>query len=137
MPVFQCLCQSSKQPSNANASLPMPACRCCCKGQTPVTKEVDGKWAARSTRNPPGLLNDGFVNCHLLVATHKCGLCACAAVEHGALQVAVPLPDIKGRTELIEYYLHDKPFAADVDRDVLARQTQGRCLLSVMTEVAQ
>jgi len=40
-------------------------------------------------------------------------------------QVAVPLPDIKGRTELIEYYLHDKPFAADVDRDVLARQTQG------------
>lgn len=39
--------------------------------------------------------------------------------------MAVPLPDIKGRTELIDYYLHDKPFAADVDRDVLARQTQG------------
>lgn len=40
-------------------------------------------------------------------------------------QVAVPLPDIKGRSELIDHYLQDKPFAADVDRDILARQTQG------------
>jgi len=40
-------------------------------------------------------------------------------------QVAVPLPDIKGRMELLEFYLHDKPISPDVDRDLLARQTQG------------
>ena len=41
------------------------------------------------------------------------------------LQVAVPLPDIKGRTDLVDFYLHDKPVTPDVDRDLLARQTQG------------
>jgi len=44
---------------------------------------------------------------------------------HSNVQVAVPLPDVKGRGELIDHYLQDKPFAADVDRDILARQTQG------------
>jgi len=43
------------------------------------------------------------------------------------------LPDIKGRTELLDYYLHDKPFAADVDRDVLARQTQGAQRLYIVS----
>lgn len=43
-------------------------------------------------------------------------------------QVAVPLPDIKGRQDILEYYLHDKPVSPDVDRDLLARQTQGRLL---------
>jgi hypothetical protein len=41
-------------------------------------------------------------------------------------QVAVPLPDIRGRTEILEYYLGSKPVAKEVDRDLLARQTQGR-----------
>ncbi len=41
-------------------------------------------------------------------------------------QVAVPLPDLKGRQDILEYYLHDKPVSALVDRDLLARQTQGR-----------
>lgn len=40
-------------------------------------------------------------------------------------QVAVPLPDIRGRTEILEYYLHDKPVSPAVDKDLLARQTQG------------
>eukprot|EP00197_Chlamydomonas_leiostraca_P003648 CAMPEP_0202861408 /NCGR_PEP_ID=MMETSP1391-20130828/2816_1 /ASSEMBLY_ACC=CAM_ASM_000867 /TAXON_ID=1034604 /ORGANISM="Chlamydomonas leiostraca, Strain SAG 11-49" /LENGTH=821 /DNA_ID=CAMNT_0049540795 /DNA_START=584 /DNA_END=3045 /DNA_ORIENTATION=+ len=40
-------------------------------------------------------------------------------------QVAVPLPDIKGRTDILDYYLADKPVAPGVDRDLLARQTQG------------
>lgn len=40
-------------------------------------------------------------------------------------QVAVPLPDLRGREELFDYYLSDKPVAPDVDKDLLARQTQG------------
>ncbi|GIL57192.1 hypothetical protein Vafri_12491, partial [Volvox africanus] len=40
-------------------------------------------------------------------------------------QVAVPLPDIKGRRDILEYYLSDKPLGPDVDRELLARQTQG------------
>ncbi|GAX77639.1 hypothetical protein CEUSTIGMA_g5082.t1 [Chlamydomonas eustigma] len=40
-------------------------------------------------------------------------------------QVAVPLPDIKGRADILEYYLLDKPVSSDVDAELLARQTQG------------
>ncbi|KIY93083.1 cell division protease FtsH [Monoraphidium neglectum] len=40
-------------------------------------------------------------------------------------QVAVPLPDVKGRSEILQYYMKDKPFASDVDPDLLARQTSG------------
>ncbi len=39
--------------------------------------------------------------------------------------VAVPLPDIKGRTELLQYYLQDKPAAADINAKLIARQTGG------------
>uniref|UniRef100_A0A383WAE8 AAA+ ATPase domain-containing protein n=1 Tax=Tetradesmus obliquus TaxID=3088 RepID=A0A383WAE8_TETOB len=40
-------------------------------------------------------------------------------------QVAVPLPDVKGRAEILEYYLSDKPVAAGLDQSLLARQTSG------------
>ncbi|KAF6252523.1 hypothetical protein COO60DRAFT_1471478 [Scenedesmus sp. NREL 46B-D3] len=40
-------------------------------------------------------------------------------------QVAVPLPDVKGRAEILEYYLSDKPVAAGLDQTLLARQTSG------------
>ena len=40
-------------------------------------------------------------------------------------QVAVPLPDIRGRQQLLEYYLGDKPVDVDVDADLLARQSAG------------
>lgn len=39
--------------------------------------------------------------------------------------VAVPLPDVRGRAEILRYYMQGKPFAADVDADLLARQTSG------------
>jgi hypothetical protein len=42
-----------------------------------------------------------------------------------SLQVAVPLPDVKGRAEILEYYLSDKPVAAGLDQSLLARQTSG------------
>ncbi|GBF97365.1 ATP-dependent zinc metalloprotease [Raphidocelis subcapitata] len=40
-------------------------------------------------------------------------------------QVAVPLPDVRGRAEVLRYYMQGKPFAADVDADLIARQTSG------------
>ncbi|KAK9863945.1 hypothetical protein WJX84_008380 [Apatococcus fuscideae] len=39
--------------------------------------------------------------------------------------VAVPLPDVKGRREILSHYLADKPLAADVDAAVMARRTPG------------
>ncbi|KAL6746992.1 P-loop containing nucleoside triphosphate hydrolase protein, partial [Haematococcus lacustris] len=43
-------------------------------------------------------------------------------------QVAVPLPDIQGRIDILDYYLGSKPVAGEVDRDLIARQTQGETL---------
>ena len=40
-------------------------------------------------------------------------------------QVAVPLPDIKGRSEILAHYLQDKPIDPSVDRELLAKQSQG------------
>lgn len=37
----------------------------------------------------------------------------------------MPLPDIKGRVDLLSYYMKDKPFDKGVDAELLARQTQG------------
>lgn len=39
--------------------------------------------------------------------------------------MAVPLPDIQGRRQILQYYMADKPVAADVNRDLIARQTPG------------
>lgn len=41
------------------------------------------------------------------------------------LQVAVPLPDVRGRAEVLGYYLGDKPVGPGVDAGLLARQTAG------------
>ena len=40
-------------------------------------------------------------------------------------QVAVPLPDIQGRRDIIEFYLKDIPKDKDVDVDKIARATSG------------
>ena len=37
----------------------------------------------------------------------------------------MPLPDIKGRADILAYYLNDKPVDKDVDQELLAKQTQG------------
>lgn len=39
--------------------------------------------------------------------------------------VAVPLPDVRGRAEILEYYLSSKPVAPEVDVMRLARATPG------------
>ncbi|KAL4860045.1 ATP-dependent zinc metalloprotease FTSH 11 [Chlorella vulgaris] len=40
-------------------------------------------------------------------------------------QVAVTLPDVKGRQQIIDLYLKGKPVTADVDTELLARRTPG------------
>lgn len=40
-------------------------------------------------------------------------------------QVVVELPDVRGRKEILDYYLEGKPVAADVDAEVVARRTPG------------
>lgn len=39
--------------------------------------------------------------------------------------VAVPLPDVRGRAEILDYYLSSKPVSPDVDVMRLARATPG------------
>jgi ATP-dependent metalloprotease len=39
--------------------------------------------------------------------------------------INVPLPDVKGRTEIFNYYLKKIKIAPDVDSDLLAKQTSG------------
>lgn len=41
------------------------------------------------------------------------------------VQVAVPLPDINGRHQILELYLKGKPLSKDVDAENLARRTPG------------
>lgn len=43
----------------------------------------------------------------------------------GSLQVAVTLPDVRGREQILELYLSGKPVSADVDIDMVARRTPG------------
>ncbi len=40
-------------------------------------------------------------------------------------QIVVPNPDVKGRQEILELYLQDKPLADDVDSKAIARGTPG------------
>jgi len=40
--------------------------------------------------------------------------------------VAVPLPDVRGRAEILDYYLSSKPVAPEVDVMRLARATPGK-----------
>ncbi|GMH32468.1 hypothetical protein BSKO_00302 [Bryopsis sp. KO-2023] len=39
--------------------------------------------------------------------------------------ITVPLPDVKGRQEIAEYYLRDKPVGESVDPEQIAQQTRG------------
>lgn len=51
--------------------------------------------------------------------------------------VNVPLPDIKGRRQILEMYIKKIPADADVDLDVLARGTPGTTYRHPHTHVRQ
>ena len=53
--------------------------------------------------------------------------------------IHVPLPDVRGRREILEYYLKNKPMSSDVDVDKLAHQTRtfsGAELYNLVNEAA-
>ena len=77
------------------------------------------------------LLNeiDGFrsSNVVVLAATNRPDVLDPALMRPGRLdrRVHVGLPDIEGRVAILEVHLREKPTAADVNLDVLARRTPG------------
>lgn len=68
--------------------------------------------------------NSGVV---VIAATNTPELLDTALTRPGRFDrhVAVALPDVKGRREILQLYLAGKPLAADVDADLLARRTPG------------
>ena len=77
------------------------------------------------------LLNelDGFrsSNVVMLAATNRPEILDAALMRPGRLdrRVHVGLPDIEGRTAILEVHLREKPTAPDVNLDTLARRTPG------------
>jgi cell division protease FtsH len=77
------------------------------------------------------LLNelDGFraSNVVMLAATNRPEILDPALMRPGRLdrRVHVGLPDIEGRTEILDVHMREKPRAADVNLDSLARRTPG------------
>jgi ATP-dependent metalloprotease len=68
--------------------------------------------------------NSGVV---VIAATNTPELLDSALTRPGRFDrhVAVALPDVKGRREILQLYLAGKPLASDVDADLLARRTPG------------
>jgi cell division protease FtsH len=77
------------------------------------------------------LLNelDGFraSNVVVLAATNRAEILDPALMRPGRLdrRVHVGLPDIQGRAEILDVHMREKPRAADVNLDALARRTPG------------
>ncbi len=68
--------------------------------------------------------NDGVI---VIAATNRPDVLDPALLRPGRFdrQVTVPLPDIRGREQIINVYMRDVPLADDVDASVLARSTPG------------
>jgi cell division protease FtsH len=68
--------------------------------------------------------NEGVI---LIASTNRPDVLDPALLRPGRFdrQVVVPMPDIKGRKEIINVYLKKIPMGADVDADILAKGTPG------------
>lgn len=68
--------------------------------------------------------NDGII---LMAATNLPEILDPALTRPGRFDrhIVVPSPDVRGRQEILELYLHEKPLADDVDVSALARGTPG------------
>lgn len=68
--------------------------------------------------------NEGVI---LLAATNRPDVLDPALMRPGRFdrQVIVPMPDVNGRSEILEVHMRKVPLAKDVDRKVLARGTPG------------
>jgi cell division protease FtsH len=63
----------------------------------------------------------------VIAATNRLDILDSAVLRPGRFtrKINVPLPDVKGRREILEVHSTAKPLAADVDLDSLARKTYG------------
>ncbi len=68
--------------------------------------------------------NEGII---VIGATNRPDILDQALLRPGRFdrQIYVPLPDIKGRTEILKIHTKDKPLGEDVDLEVIARSTPG------------
>ena len=72
---------------------------------------------------------DGFRNSRVIVlaATNRVDVLDPALLRPGRLdrRVQVPLPDRRGREQILQVYLRDRPIAEGVDVELIARRTPG------------
>jgi len=68
--------------------------------------------------------SDGII---VIAATNRPDILDPALLRPGRFdrQIYVPLPDVKGRLEILKIHTKDKPLAEDVDLEVIARSTPG------------
>jgi cell division protease FtsH len=68
--------------------------------------------------------SDGII---VIAATNRPDILDPALLRPGRFdrQIYVPLPDVKGRYEILKIHTKDKPLAEDVDLEVIARSTPG------------
>ena len=82
--------------------------------------------------------NDGII---VIAATNRPDVLDPALLRPGRFdrQVVVPLPDIRGREQIMKVHMRNVPAAADVDASIIARGTPGFCgadLENVVNEAA-
>ncbi|WP_206811391.1 ATP-dependent zinc metalloprotease FtsH [Paradesulfitobacterium ferrireducens] len=68
--------------------------------------------------------NEGII---IIAATNRPDILDPALLRPGRFdrQVTVDVPDVKGREEILQVHVHNKPLSKDVDLKVLARRTPG------------
>jgi cell division protease FtsH len=84
---------------------------------------------------------DDMTNILLIAATNRPDILDPALLRPGRFdrQIAVDAPDMKGRLAILEVYAKDKPFADDVDLEMIAKRTPGYTgadLANVINEAA-
>ena len=94
------------------------------------TRQLKEQQAMKMTLNQLLVEMDGFSQNNGVIvigATNFAEVLDDALVRPGRFDrhVAVPLPDVKGRKDILEMYTGKLPIAEDVDIDVLARATPG------------
>ena len=99
-------------------------------GRARSSHSVPGNEERESTLNQLLVEMDGFATSTsviVLAATNRPDILDHALLRPGRFdrQIAVPNPDRRGRTHILDLYLHRRHVAPDVDPDVLSRRTAG------------
>ncbi len=99
-------------------------------GRSRSSHSVPGNEERESTLNQLLVEMDGFATSAsvvVLAATNRPDILDHALLRPGRFdrQIAVPNPDRRGRTRILDLYLHRRHVAPDVDPEVLSRRTAG------------